>query len=64
MTIINYIFLIIGCLIILIGALSIFFPGLTRIINAPGGPRVKSIIAIIVGIIILVVGLIANIPAN
>ena len=57
MTVANYIFIILGVIIAMIGALSIIFPGLTRIINAPGDPRLKSIIAIIVGVIILIIGI-------
>jgi len=57
MTVANYIFIILGVIIALMGALSIIFPGLTRIINAPGDHRLKSIIAIIVGLIILIIGI-------
>jgi hypothetical protein len=64
MSLTNYILIIVGGLVALIGILSIFFPGLTRIINAPGNERIKSIIAIIIGLIILIIGLIIDIPTN
>jgi hypothetical protein len=64
MAAVNYILILLGVIVTLIGVISIFFPGLTKIINAPGGPRVKSIIAIIVGIIIFFIGLLVNIPIN
>jgi len=53
----NYITIALGVIITLIGILSFIFPGLTRIINAPGNERIKSIIATIIGIIIIIVGL-------
>ena len=64
MTITNYILIIVGGLVALVGILSIFFPGLTRIINAPGGERIKSIIAIIIGLIIFLIGIVIELPAN
>jgi len=64
MTIINYIVIIVGGFFTLIGILSIIFPGLTKIINAPGNERVKSLIAIIIGLIFLIIGLITKLPTN
>jgi len=64
MTITNYILIIIGGLVALVGILSIFFPGLTRIINTPGGERIKSIIAIVIGLILLLIGIVIELPAN
>lgn len=64
MTITNYILIIVGGLVALVGIFSIFFPGLTRMINAPGGERIKSIIAIIIGLILLLIGIIIDLPAN
>jgi len=64
MTIINYILIIVGGFFTLIGILSIIFPGLTKIINAPGNERVKSLIAIIIGLIFLIIGLITKLPTN
>ena len=64
MTTANLILLIIGVIVTILGVLSIFFPNLTRIINAPGGSRFKSIIAIIIGIAILIIGLIYKLPTN
>ena len=64
MSITNYIFIIIGGFIAIFGILSILFPGLTKIINAPGNERVKSIAAIIIGLIFLIIGLIIDFPIN
>lgn len=64
MTITNYILIIVGVFVALLGILSIFFPGLTRVINAPGGARVRSIIAIVIGLIILMIGSIVELPSN
>ena len=64
MTITNYILIIVGGLVVFVGILSIFFPGLTRIINAPGGERIKSIIAIIIGLILLLIGIVFDLPVN
>lgn len=64
MTAVNYILIIVGIIVTLIGSLSIFFPSWTRIINAPGGPRVKSIVAIVIGILIFIIGLTSDITKN
>ena len=64
MSITNHIIIIIGAIVILIGILSIFFPALTKIINAPGGERLKSITAIIIGIILIIIGFIVNFQKN
>jgi hypothetical protein len=64
MTITNYIFIIVGGLVTLIGILSIIFPGITKIINAPGNERVKSIVAIIIGLIFMIIGLVIDLPTN
>ncbi len=64
MTTANLILLLVGAIVAILGVLSIFFPGLTRVINAPGGPRLKSIVAIIVGLVILIIGLIIELPTN
>lgn len=64
MTITNYMLLLVGIGVSLIGLLSIFFPNLTRIINAPGGPRLKSIIAIIIGFIVIIIGFVIELPTN
>ena len=54
----NTILLMIGIIVILIGIAAIINPNIARIINAPGGPRIKAIVAIIAGLILLVVGFI------
>jgi hypothetical protein len=56
MGIANTILIVTGAIVTLIGVLTLFFPNLARIINAPGGPRLKAIIAIIIGLIIIIVG--------
>jgi len=64
MTTANLILLLVGGIVTILGVLSIFYPGLTRVINAPGGPRLKSIMAIIIGLVILIIGLIIELPTN
>jgi len=46
----------IGILVILIGILALFVPSLTKVINIPGNEKIKSIGAIIVGIILTAIG--------
>ena len=64
MTATNTVLIIVGGIVTLIGILAIFIPNLTKIINAPGNPRIKAIIAIIIGIIILAIGLLIELPVN
>lgn len=55
---VKYITVAIGIIVTLIGALSFIFPGLTKIISAPGNEKIKSIIATAAGMIILLAGLV------
>jgi len=64
MAFVNTVFIIVGLLTAIIGISSFFIPGLTRIINAPGGPILKAIIAVIIGIIFILLGLIIKIPTG
>jgi hypothetical protein len=45
-----------GIMVVLLGVIALFLPGLTRIINIPGNEKIKAIGAIIVGIIIASLG--------
>jgi len=58
----NIIMIVVGIIVIIIGIAGFINPNFTRLINAPGSPRLKAIIAIVVGIIILLIGLIIQIP--
>jgi hypothetical protein len=60
----NLIFLIIGTIVMLIGIAAFFNPNWARWINFPGGPRLKAIIALITGIILIIISLIIQIPTN
>ena len=62
MEIVNLITLIIGVIVILIGVAAFFNPNFGRIINAPGSPRFKAIIAMVVGAIIVIISLIVQFP--
>lgn len=62
MTVGNYIFLIIGIIIVLVGILAFINPNWSRRINLPGGPRLKSIISMIIGIILIIIGFVIEIP--
>ena len=51
---VNTVLIIVGALLTLLAALTIFIPNLSRIINVPGGPRLKAILSIITGLILIV----------
>ena len=51
----NIILTIIGIIIILFGVGAFINPNFARWINAPGSPRLKAIVAIVVGIILVIV---------
>ena len=53
---VNTVLIIVGALLTLLGALTIFIPNLSRIINGPGGPRLKAIVSIIIGLILIIIG--------
>ena len=58
----NFILLFAGMMATLIGVNSLIAPNIARIIRAPGDARVKSIIAIIAGLILVAVSLLIEIP--
>ena len=60
----NTILIITGAIITIIGIAGFLNPNFTKIVSAPGGPRLKAIIAIVAGLIILIAGLLIKIPAN
>lgn len=65
MNIINYSLIIFGGLLpIFFGVAALLNPNFARFINAPGGPRLKAIIALIVGIIFILIGMILEIPVG
>jgi hypothetical protein len=55
---INYVLILVGVIVSLIGLAAFINPNFARIINVPGGPKLKAIAAIIVGIILLIFGII------
>jgi putative Mn2+ efflux pump MntP len=55
---INIVLIIVGAIVTLIGIAAFINPNFAKIINVPGGPKLKSIVALIVGIILVIVGLI------
>lgn len=59
----NMVVIIVGIIVILIGLLAFFNPNFSRLINAPGSPRLKAIVALIVGFILLIIGFIIEIPS-
>lgn len=61
MTTINTVMLIVGAIVVLFGIVAFFHPNIARWINAPGGPRLKALIAIIAGVGIIFVGLLIEI---
>jgi hypothetical protein len=62
MTVINTVFTVIGIIILLIGTLAFFNPSFTRWINFPGGPKIKAIAATITGVILIIIGILIEIP--
>ena len=62
MNITNLILIGVGCLVALIGIATIFNPNLAKWINAPGSPLLKALIAIVVGIILIFIGSIIQLP--
>ena len=52
---INTILLISGAIVILFGIGAFLHPNLARWINAPGGPRLKAVIAMIIGFILIII---------
>ena len=57
MNIANTILFICGIIVLIFGIGAFLNPNLARWINAPGGPRIKSIIATIIGLIIIIIAL-------
>ena len=64
MSITNTILIVAGALVILIGLAAFFNPSFTRLINVPGGPKLKAIGSIIIGVVLLIIGLIIKFPAK
>lgn len=64
MEIINIIMVVVGAIVLLFGIGAFFNPNLARWINAPGSPRLKAIIALIIGFIVAIIGLIIEFPTN
>lgn len=62
MGITNTILLISGAIVALFGIGVFFNPNLVRWINAPGSPIIKAIIAIVIGVILIVISLVIQIP--
>ena len=62
MEIANTILLIVGIIVLIFGIGAFFNPNFARWINAPGSPKLKAIIAIIVGAILVVISLVVNLP--
>ena len=55
---INIVLIIVGVIVSLIGVAAFLNPNFSKLINVPGGPKLKAIVAIIIGLIILITGLI------
>ena len=59
---VNIILIIVGLVVIFFGIGAFINPNFARWINAPGSPRFKAIIAIIVGIILMILSLLYRVP--
>ena len=64
MGIANTILIVAGVIVALFGIGAFLNPNLARWINAPGTPIIKAIIALVIGIILVIVGLIIEIPTG
>jgi len=53
----NIILLVGGTLVAILGFFALVSPHISRWISAPGGPKLKGIIAMIVGIILIIISL-------
>jgi len=62
MEFINTVFFIVGIITSLFGLAAFLNPSFARFINAPGGPRLKAIVALTIGIIFIVVSLTIQMP--
>ena len=60
----NLILLIVGVIVVLFGIGAFFNPNFARWINAPGGPKIKAIIALIIGLILIFVSFVINLSGN
>ena len=54
----NMVLLVLGIIVIIIGLAAFFIPNFAGLINAPGGPKLKAVIAFIVGIIFVILSFI------
>jgi len=62
---VNFILLIVGVIIIVFGILAFFNSNFARLINIPFiGQRLKSFLAIIIGLIMIIISFIVKIPTN
>ena len=59
MNTINIIIIVVGLIVSLIGIAAFLNPNFAKLINVPGEPRLKAVVALIIGIIILIYGLIS-----
>ena len=59
----NTIVIIVGAIVALIGLVAFLNPNFARIINAPGSPRMKAIVALIAGVIFIIVSLTVQFPS-
>ena len=59
----NTILIISGVIVMIIGLAAFINPNFSRLINAPGGPRLKASIALIAGVILLFIGLVIQLPS-
>lgn len=65
MELVNIILLIAGIIVIIFGVFAFLNPNFARFINIPfAGPRLKSFIAMIIGIILIAISFLVNIPTN
>ena len=64
MYLLNTILLLVGIIVLIIGILAFLNPTIARLINAPGGPKMKAIIAAIIGLFFILLALLIEMPLN
>jgi len=53
----NIILVAVGALVALLGFFAVINPNVSKIISAPGSAKIKGVIAIVIGVILIIIGL-------
>ncbi len=64
MATVNTVMLIVGAIVVLFGIGAFLHPNIARWVNAPGGPRLKAIISLIIGSTLVIMSLVIELPTG